>query len=87
MDRSSSTRIVPAEELVSRAVAVCERLAALPAKSFAWTKQLLTRSFLAGMEEHLVLERELNAASAAEPALQEGVRAFLEKRAPKFRTA
>jgi 2-(1,2-epoxy-1,2-dihydrophenyl)acetyl-CoA isomerase len=76
--------IVDADVLLTTARARARKLADLPPKTFAWTKLLLNQSLLSGLPEQLERERKRNADSAAEPALQEGVAAFFEKRSPVF---
>lgn len=77
-------RVVPAAELGSAAEALAAELAALPASALALTKRAFNRSFLAGYAAWLEEEAELQELAAADPDHAEGVRAFLEKRAPAF---
>lgn len=77
--------LVDPGDLLPRARDVALRLARLPPQTFAWTKDLLHRSLLAGYAQHLKLERSRNARSARKDVLREGIAAFFEKRTPKFR--
>ncbi len=77
-------RVVPAADLASAAEALAAELAALPASALALTKRAFNRSVLAGYGAWLEEEAELQELAAADPDHAEGVRAFLEKRAPEF---
>ncbi len=78
-------RVVADEQVLSEALALAGELAQGPTLAFGETKRLL----LSGATEDLEyqLERETRAiATLAEKAdAEEGMAAFLEKRAPKFR--
>jgi 2-(1,2-epoxy-1,2-dihydrophenyl)acetyl-CoA isomerase len=52
--------------------------------SFGWSKKLLTDSFNNSFESHLELEREGLSDCADHRDGQEGLKAFVEKRKPKF---
>jgi 2-(1,2-epoxy-1,2-dihydrophenyl)acetyl-CoA isomerase len=52
--------------------------------SFGWCKQLLIDSFHTPFESHIERERQGLSSCAAHPDGQEGLKAFLEKRKPKF---
>ena len=60
------------------------QLAGMPTKALAYTKHALNRSFTQGWEEQLLLEDEFQQKAAATDDYQEGIHAFLEKRAPVF---
>ena len=60
------------------------RLAEGPTVAIGRVKRLLSHSLTADLKSQLRYEREMQAASGATEDFQEGVRAFLEKRAPKF---
>ncbi|HET6873839.1 MAG TPA: enoyl-CoA hydratase-related protein [Acidimicrobiales bacterium] len=79
-------RVVPPERVVDEAIAVASEIAANPPPSVRMAKQLLTRN---AVETDLgaVQRREAAALAVAykTPEHAEAVRAFLEKRPPKFR--
>jgi 2-(1,2-epoxy-1,2-dihydrophenyl)acetyl-CoA isomerase len=76
--------VVPAAELAARAGAVAARLAAGPAAAYAATKRLLQASITTSFESQLQAEAEGFAGCAVTADFAEGVRAFLEKRPPRF---
>lgn len=77
--------VYPDAELQPQAEALVRRLASMATASLGGIKTLCNRAGRGGFEEHLRLERQMLVARAAEPNAIEGVRAFVEKRAPKFR--
>lgn len=77
--------VVPAAELVPRAVALAERWGAWGRHSREATKRLLAAQAHASFQEQLDLERGQIAAAAGTADFAEGVRAFTEKRKPAFR--
>jgi 2-(1,2-epoxy-1,2-dihydrophenyl)acetyl-CoA isomerase len=77
-------RIVSPEMLATEATAMAVRLAAGPTHAYARTKALLQATLGDGFDAQLRRETESFAACAATEDFAEGVRAFLEKRAPKF---
>jgi len=77
-------RVVPAEKLAGEAAALAARLAAGPTHAYGRTKALLQATLGDGFDAQLRRETESFAACAASEDFAEGVRAFLEKRAPVF---
>jgi len=77
-------RVVPAEKLAAEAVALAARLAAGPTYAYGRTKALLQATLGDSFDAQLRRETENFAACAAGENFAEGVRAFLEKRAPVF---
>ena len=77
-------RVYPTQELAARAEEALATLAAGPTLAFAGTKALLRSSFQADLDQALTAEADAQAASGQTNDHQEGVRAFLEKRPPKF---
>lgn len=67
-----------------RAAELAATLAALPTRALGMTKRLLERAGLSSLEEQLELEAELQAEAAQSEDFREGVKAFLEKRDPRF---
>ena len=61
------------------------RLASLPTKGLALTKEALRASFTQSLEEQLQTEDVLQQQAARTEDYKEGVQAFLEKRAPVFK--
>lgn len=64
---------------------LAEHLSLMPTKALAYTKKALNKSFNNNLEEQLALESEYQIASASTEDYQEGVKAFMEKREPKFK--
>ncbi len=62
-----------------------EMLASGATKGFALTKELLNQSFENTLDKQLTLEEEHQSRAGSTFDYKEGVSAFLEKRAPKFR--
>ena len=79
--------VVPADELIERALTLAEKMAANPSRQLRWVKELLTQN---GSETdlRLVQKRELGLLDEAfkTPEHKEAVSAFIEKRKPNFRT-
>ena len=84
MELGLINRIVPAERLSAEAKGLARRLAGGPAHAYARTKALLQATLGDGFDAQLRRETESFAACAATEDFAEGVRAFLEKRAPVF---
>lgn len=78
-------RVVPAASLEAETQKLAARLAAGPAAVYGRTKALVNRSLEHSLESQLQREAEAFAQSAAEPDFAEGLRAFLEKRKPRWR--
>jgi len=78
------SRVVPPGELLSGAVAVATRLAAGPPLAIARCKELLLSSFGSSLEDMLRLERQAQIECGGTADFGEGLRAFAEKRAPRF---
>lgn len=71
-------------QLIPTVTEVAERLAAGPTFGYAQTKQLLWSSLEYSLEAQLDRERDAMRACGQSHDYQEGVRAFLEKRAPRY---
>ncbi len=76
--------LVPAAKLEAETAKLAARLAAGPAEALARTKALLRQSLDNGFEAQLQAEADNFAACAASADFAEGVRAFVEKRKPRF---
>jgi 2-(1,2-epoxy-1,2-dihydrophenyl)acetyl-CoA isomerase len=76
--------VVAPDQLMDRAWARAEELAAGPTRAFGWMKRLMVSAFSASLETQLRLERRGMVEQAEGPELPEGIRAFQEKRPPRF---
>ena len=77
-------RVVPASELDAFVADWADRLAAGPPLALAMTKRLLTNAFATSMDEALEAEGMAQSVNAGTKDTAEAIRAFLEKREPKF---
>jgi 2-(1,2-epoxy-1,2-dihydrophenyl)acetyl-CoA isomerase len=74
-----------AEDPVAAALALADKLAALPTKALVATRQLLQSAGTRSLSQHLDVERDTQSALGHTHDYIEGVTAFLAKRAPQFR--
>jgi 2-(1,2-epoxy-1,2-dihydrophenyl)acetyl-CoA isomerase len=72
------------EDVLEEAVALAERLAAMPEHAIGRTKRLINASLLHSFEQHLQLEREYVTESSSDADFAVGVAAFAQKRPPQF---
>lgn len=79
------TRIVADETLQAEAAAIATQLAAGPAGAHASIKRLLLTTLRSGLEEQMEIEGRLIAEAGMSADGMEGIRAFAEKRKPRFR--
>jgi 2-(1,2-epoxy-1,2-dihydrophenyl)acetyl-CoA isomerase len=86
-DAGLVTRVVADDELTGAALALARGVAAGPIRAMVRTRELVRRAAARTLDDHLDDEARLIALSAADPEGREGVRAFVEKRAPDFRAA
>jgi len=70
--------------LLAEAHKLCERFAAAPTQGLAMIKRALNASAGNDLDTQLDLERDLQNVARETPDYAEGVRAFMEKRKPKF---
>jgi 2-(1,2-epoxy-1,2-dihydrophenyl)acetyl-CoA isomerase len=77
-------RAVPAEQLSEQAMALAQRLAAMPTRGLALTKAAFLASGCNALDAQLDLEEQLQGEAGATEDYREGVQAFLHKRAPRF---
>ncbi|MHC4636476.1 MAG: enoyl-CoA hydratase/isomerase family protein [Planctomycetota bacterium] len=78
------TRVVEDGQALEEATALAQLLVERAQNSFAWSKKLITDSFNTSFETQIELERAALEACADHPDGQEGLRAFTEKRKPRF---
>lgn len=72
-------------DLHAQSQSIAQRLANLPAHAIDEVRELNRMSEINSFEQQLVLELERQMELANLPTFEEGVRAFLEKRKPRFR--
>ena len=78
------TRAVPDADLRQQSEALVQELSQAATHAFGGVKRLLYSSGTASLAEQMELETEWIAEMARRRDAHEGIRAFLEKRAPKF---
>ncbi|MFZ0699611.1 MAG: enoyl-CoA hydratase-related protein [Thermoplasmata archaeon] len=76
--------VLPASALGDRCAKRADELARGPTFAYGWTKRLLQSAFTERIEGQMALERRGAVEAARGPELAEGIRAFREKRPPKF---
>jgi len=85
LDWGLVTELVPADELIPRALKVAHDLASGSVKANASVKKLLLTSFNNSLETQMEIEgREISERAASSDG-REGISAFIEKRPPNFR--
>jgi 2-(1,2-epoxy-1,2-dihydrophenyl)acetyl-CoA isomerase len=77
-------RVVPAEKLMEEALSLAQELAQGPTRAYALTKKLLLETYRLSLTEALALEAILQGQAGRTQDHEEGVRAFREKRPPRF---
>ena len=78
-------RVVPAARLMEEAIKVAETIAAMSQPSLLAAKEAVNRSFETSLAEGVRFERRVFHALFATEDQKEGMRAFVEKRAPAFK--
>ncbi len=78
------TEVVPPERLQEAARELAEKIARNSPSAVRAVKKALQHAVWSGLDETLEYARTLNQAQAAHPDLQEGVRAFVQKREPRW---
>jgi 2-(1,2-epoxy-1,2-dihydrophenyl)acetyl-CoA isomerase len=77
-------KVVPGERLLEEALALARRLAEGPTRAYGLTKKLLLETYRLSLPEALGLEAILQGQAGRTADHEEGVRAFREKRPPRF---
>ena len=77
-------RVVPAEKLMEEALSLAKELAQGPTRAYALTKKLLLETYRLSLTEALALEAVLHGQAGQTQDHEDGVRAFREKRPPRF---
>lgn len=85
LDWGIVTRVVPDAELLAQAHALSTQLAAGPTKALGASKRLLHSGWTETLETQMEHESQAIAGMARTVDASEGIAAFLEKRAAKFR--
>jgi len=81
------TRLVPAGETLAAALDLAAAVAAQPQDAVRAAVAAVRAAFEGPLEEGLLVERDLFRALFGTPDQEEGMRAFLERREPRWRTA
>ena len=79
------SRVVPAAELLSEAVTIAERIAAMSRPVAMMVKEAVNRAYETMLAEGVRFERRLFHSTFATADQKEGMAAFIEKRKPTFR--
>ncbi|MBK8497336.1 MAG: 2-(1,2-epoxy-1,2-dihydrophenyl)acetyl-CoA isomerase [Flavobacteriales bacterium] len=77
-------KCVAGGELMNEANLLAQKLAVMPTKAIALTKEALNRSLTNSLTEQLDVENELQTIAGRSHDYSEGVKAFLEKRRPVY---
>jgi 2-(1,2-epoxy-1,2-dihydrophenyl)acetyl-CoA isomerase len=77
-------QVVPADDLEAAVRGLAGQIAGGPAEVIADARRTLRRSLAADLDEVLEMETQAQLRAFASPECEEGVRAFLEKRSPRF---
>jgi enoyl-CoA hydratase len=78
-------RVVPAANLMEEAVKVAETIANMSLPSVLAGKESVNRAFESGLAEGMAFERRIFHSLFATEDQKEGMKAFVEKRAPKWK--
>jgi enoyl-CoA hydratase len=78
-------RVVPAANLMDEAMKVADTIANMSLPSVLAAKEAVNRAFESGLSEGVVFERRIFQALFATEDQKEGMKAFVEKRVPKWK--
>jgi enoyl-CoA hydratase len=78
------SRVVPADDLISEAMAVAGTISQMSRSAARMAKEAVNRAFESTLAEGLLYERRLIQAAFATDDQSEGMAAFIEKRPPNF---
>ena len=78
------SEVLEADAFAEQVAAYASRLATMPTRGIAMTKQLFDHAWSSTLEDQLELEARFQAAATETNDFREGVAAFLEKREPDF---
>jgi enoyl-CoA hydratase/carnithine racemase len=78
------SELAPAGQALPRALEIAREIAAMPAVSIMQIKEIINAGLNAPLETALMLERKAFQLQFATRDQKEGMRAFIEKRKPKF---
>ena len=78
------SEVAPTGQALTRAIEVAREIAAMPAISIMQIKEIVNAGVNASLETALMLERKAFQLQFATRDQKEGMRAFMEKRKPKF---
>ena len=79
------TRVVPGEELLTKAAQLATQLASGPSKSFGAAKRLMRTGWNETLETQMENESQVIAEITKTQDTQEGIAAFVAKRTPKYK--
>jgi len=79
------SRIFPVSDMLAEALKISEALAELSKPAVAMAKEAVNRAFETTLSEGVLFERRLFYSTFALDDRDEGMRAFMEKRAPVFK--
>ncbi|XP_031777728.1 probable enoyl-CoA hydratase, mitochondrial [Nasonia vitripennis] len=79
------SKVVPAEQLVSEAVKLAEKIASHSQVAVAMAKDSVNKAYETTLQQGLDYEKRLFWATFATADQKEGMKAFAEKRAPEFK--
>ncbi len=79
------SKVVPHEQLMPAAMELAHRIAKNPPIAIGLTKYVMYKSLQKSIEDSMLLQNAAHTASTLTEDHQEGVRAYAEKREPRFR--